>query len=285
MGRPAPSRCNEWSRRGGAGGVYSKRRCTEPDGMKPCRPWKEARFLLSGLGRLRGCGQGGDAIRDLCSGEGGTGAGADRQQGGYHDELGGSLPHSRLRAQAMRKWHIRDRFSRQRGICGKLAWRGVRELRRQNHRLDRNARGGDGTRADTGGEQAFLSVGSWASNPRGTTASDAENQEKCTRDLVCLQGSLGPSHGRHKGSQRQPADTGPGDQETTQRLENSGWTLWNTGYSFKLPQIFAERLLRARRCPHHWNPYFSEGQRRAGQQSDPSGRGTRILGPGVSRSN
>ena len=96
------------------------------------------------------------------------------------------------------KWQIPDRFSRQSGICGKLARRGVRELRRQDHRLDRIAWGGDGTQTDTGGEQAFLSAGSRASNPRGTMESDAENQEKRARHLACLQGFLGRSHGGHR---------------------------------------------------------------------------------------
>ena len=112
------------------------------------------------------------------------------------------------------KWQIRDRFSRQSGICGKLARRGVRELRRQDHRLDRIAWGGDGTRTDTGREQAFLSAGSQASNPRGLLRinrfSDAENQEKCARHPAGLQGFLGPSHGGHRAPGASPQMRGLG---------------------------------------------------------------------------
>ena len=86
--------------------------------------------------------------------------GADPQQGGYCHGLDGRLQHAHPRAQLVRKRQIRDRFSRQSGICRKLAWTGARKLRRQNHRLDRRAWSGDETQADTGGEQAFLSVGS-----------------------------------------------------------------------------------------------------------------------------
>lgn len=92
-------------------------------------------------------------------------------------------------------------------------------------------------------------------------------------------GPWAPHTSGHKGSQGQPADTGTGDQETTQHLENQDGLCGTLVTHLSSHKYLRSGCCVPRHCPHHWNPYFTEGKEGQGGRSD-SGRATGYLAQG-----